>query len=161
MGDNTKDNLSQIATLEKDSTTITNVVVLVEGMSSPLNVVHVWDTVLDSSNNGESYSCTLLAVGEMYNGGQDGGYYHIGSLDNKISGDTVDAPKFSSKKAYQLLAHALALDINANQALTAYEYQIAALEAVVAPYTEGGFLIRDEDGNEKYNEYKDIKMRDG
>ena len=161
MGDNTKDNLSQIATLAKDSTTITNVVVLVEGMSSPLNVVHVWDTVLDSSNNGESYSCTLLAVGEMYNGGKDGGYYHIGSLDNKISGDTVDAPKFSSKKAYQLLAHALALDINANQALTAYEYQIAALEAVVAPYTEGGVLIRDEDGNEKYNEYKDIKMRDG
>ena len=50
------------------------------------------------------------------------------------------------------------MDSNVNQALTAYEYPIVALEAVVAPYTEGEFVIRDEDGNEKDDEYKDIKM---
>ena len=40
----------------------------------------------------------------------------------------------------------------------AYEYPTVALQAVVSPYAEDDYAIRDEEGNEKVDEYKDIKM---
>ena len=156
--------LSQIGKLAKESSSVTNVVVLVEGMSCTLNTVDGWETVLDDSNNGENYKCTLLAVGELYDGVNDGGYYHIGPLDqsgienveNKV--DIVDAPKLSKKKAYQLLAHSLSLDSTVSQSLVAYEYPSVALNAITQPYAEGEFVIRDEEGNEKDDKYKYVKM---
>ena len=160
LGDATKDELETIATLSKESVDLKNVVVLIDGMASTKNVVGGWDSVVEASNNSDNFSCTLLAVGELYDGGKDGGYYHIGSLDtvDSISADTIDAPKLSKKKAYQLLAHALSLDSTVNQALTAFEYPVVALEAVTVPYAEGEFVKRDDEGNEKDDEYKNVKM---
>ena len=157
LGDTTKDELETIATLAKEST-VKNVVVLIDGMASTKNVVGGWDSVVEASS--DNFACTLLAVGELYDGGKDGGYYHIGSLDTvvSISADTIDAPKLSKKKAYQLLAHALSLDSTVNQALTAFEYPVVALEAVTVPYAEGEFVKRDDEGNEKDDEYKNVKM---
>jgi len=158
LGDSTKDELETIATLAKESVELKNVVVLIDGMASTKNVVGGWDSVVEASN--DNFSCTLLAVGELYDGGKDGGYYHIGSLDtvDSISADTIDAPKLSKKKAYQLLAHALSLDSTVNKSLTAFEYPIVALEAVTVPYAEGEFVKRDDEGNEKDDEYKNVKM---
>jgi len=162
--------LSQIGKLAKESSSVTNVVVLVEGMSCTLNTVDGWEKVLEdssNSNNGEeeeNYKCTLLAVGELYDGVNDGGYYHIGPLDksgienmdNKV--DIIDAPKLSKKKAYQLLAHSLSLDSTVSQSLIAYEYPSVALNAITQPYAEGEFVNRDEEGNEKEDTYKNVKM---
>jgi len=160
LGDTTKDELETIATLAKEST-VKNVVVLIDGMASTKNVVGGWDSVVEASGtNSDNFACTLLAVGELYDGGKDGGYYHIGSLDtvDSISADTIDAPKLSKKKVYQLLAHALSLDSTVNQSLTAFEYPVVALEAVTVPYAEGEFVKRDDEGNEKDDEYKNVKM---
>jgi len=161
LGDSTKDELETIATLAKESVDLKNVVVLIDGMASTKNVVGGWDSVVEASGtNSDNFSCTLLAVGELYDGGKDGGYYHIGSLDtvDSISADTIDAPKLSKKKAYQLLAHALSLDSTVNMSLTAFEYPVVALEAVTVPYAEGEFVKRDDEGNEKDDEYKNVKM---
>ena len=162
LGDDTSDNLTQIAKLAQGSNELTNVVVLVDGMASTKNIVEGWETVMDVSDHGSAFKCTLLAIGELHDGGNDGGYYHVGALEGGGGGtaspDTIDAPKLSKKKAYQLVAHALALDSTANASLMAYEYPTVALQAVVSPYAEDDYAIRDEEGNEKVDEYKDIKM---
>lgn len=148
--------LPQIATLAKDASELNNVVVLVSGVSSGTTTVAGWDAVVDASANGDAFKCTLLAVGELYEGANTSGFYHVGKLgEASIS----DAPaKLPAKKAYQLLAHALALDSTVNEELMAYEYSPAVIEAIGLPYAEGEFVLRDDDGNEIIDEYKDIKM---
>lgn len=145
--------LPKIAELAKGSEDLTNVVVLVVGTSS--NSVDGWDVLVEASADGAAFKCTLLAVGELHDGTNTGGFYHMGALGSET---TVDSPKLSKKKAYQLLAHALSLDSTSNEALTAYEYPPAALEAVATPYAEGEFIGRDDDGNEVVDEFKDVKM---
>jgi len=149
--------LPQIAELAKDSAELNNVVVMVAGTSS--NTVAGWDAVVEASADGESFKCTLLAVGELTDGGKEGGFYHVGQLaeDAMMSSDTQ--PKLSRKKAYQLLGYALALDSTANQALTAYEYPSSVIEAIATPYAEGDFVVRDDDGNELVDEFHDVKMQ--
>jgi len=149
--------LPKIAESAKASAELKNLVVLVTGSSS--GSVEGWDAVVDASGDGEAFTCTLLAVGELYAGGKEGGFYHVGPLgDDALAPSTSEAPKLSSKMAYQLLGHALALESTSNTALTAYEYPPAVLEAIVSPYGEGDFANRDDDGNELPDEFKDIKM---
>ncbi|KAL7534148.1 hypothetical protein ACHAXR_005660 [Thalassiosira sp. AJA248-18] len=147
--------LSKIAELAKDSSSssdLNNVVVLVVGDTS--DSVEGWDSVVEASANGEAFKCTLLTVGELYEGENTGGFYRVG----KLEATTATPTKLSTKKAYQMLAHTLALDCTANQALVAYEYPPAAIEAIASPYAEGEFALRDDDGEEIVDEFKDIKM---
>jgi len=120
---------------------------------------------VDAGADGDSYVCTLLAVGELHDDGKEGGFYHIGQLGRNDNAATATAAagdgattKISRKKAYQLLAHALALESTANQALIAYEYPAAALEAISTPSAKGEFAARDDDGNELVDEFVNAKM---
>lgn len=144
--------LAQVAELAKGSEALKNVVVMATGASS--GSVEGWDAVVEASNGGEAFKCTLLAVGELYDGGKDGGYYHVGPLD-AAAGSPSRLPR---KKAYQLLAHALALDSTADATLAAYEYPADMLETLSSPFAEGEFAVRDDDGNEMADEKKDDKM---
>ena len=63
-----------------------------------------------------------------------------------------------SNEVYQLLGHALALESTANQALTAYSYSQAGIEAAAAPYAEGEFTARDEDGNETFKRISRLRF---
>lgn len=146
--------LPEIAELAKDTEGLNNVVVMVTGTDS--KSVEGWDAVVAASADGSAFKCTLLAVGELYDSTQSGGYYHVGKLADGASTETPS--KLSRKKAYQLLAHSLALDSTAGEALVAYEYPAAALEAIATPYGEGEFANRDDDGNELPDELMDVKM---
>jgi len=162
-GEDATSMLPKIAELAKDaaSSELNHVVVLIAGASSS-STVDGWDAVAEASSDGESFKCTLLAVGELSDSGKEGGFYHVGQLgseDAAVAAATMDAvPKISRKKAYQLLAHALALDCTSNQALIAYDYTSAAITAVATPYAEGEFVARDDDGNELVDEYVNVKM---
>lgn len=159
-GEDVKSMLEQIAELAKDASELTNVVVLVAGSSSS-STVEGWDAVVDASADGDSFKCTLLAVGELSDDGKEGGFYHVGQLGSTddTAAITVDGvPTISRKKAYQLLAHALSLDCTANQALVAYEYPAAALQAIATPCADGEFVARDDDGNELVDAFVDVKM---
>ena len=145
--------MPQIAELAKGSDELKNVVVLVTGSASTATTVDGWDSVVGASADGEAFKCTVLAVGELYEGGKGGGFYHVGKL-----ADGAPTAKINTKKAYQLVAHALSLDCTANEALTAFEYSPEAIEAVGSPYAEGELAVRDDDGNEIVDEFKDIKM---
>ena len=68
------------------------------------------------------------------------------------------SPGLPRKGAYRLLAHALALESTAGQALTAYEYPPSDVEAIASPYSNGDFVARDEDGKEVEDEFLDVKM---
>jgi hypothetical protein len=139
--------LPQVAELAKNSHELKHVLVLVTGVAS--NVVEGWDALEAAS--GDTLQCTLVAVGELFAGGKEGGLYHVG----KLADATVANP---ASEAYQLLGHALALESTANQALTAYSYSQAAIDAVSSPYAEGEFTARDDDGNEIVDEMKEVKM---
>mmetsp|Transcript_25553 Transcript_25553/g.61439 ORF Transcript_25553/g.61439 Transcript_25553/m.61439 type:complete len:596 (-) Transcript_25553:49-1836(-) len=148
--------LPKVAELAKGAEGLNNLVVMVDGHDATKSAVERWDAVEEASADGEAFRCTLLTVGELYDGGGDGDFYHIGPS----GGGSADAaaPGMSKKKAYRLLAHALALDCTANTALTAYEYSPEALEAVVAPYAEGEFAEIDDDGKELADKMADVKM---
>jgi len=146
--------LPQVAELAKNSNQLKHVLVLVTGVTS--NVVGGWDALEAAS--GDNFQCTLVAVGELFTGGKEGGLYHVGKLADATVANPASSGGMSAKEAYQLLGHALALESTANQALTAYSYSQAAIEAVASPYAEGEFTARDDDGNEIVDEMKDVKM---
>jgi len=146
--------LPQVAELAKNSNDLKHVIVLVTGVSS--NSVDGWDALEAAS--GENFQCTLVAVGELVAGGKEGGLYHVGKLADASDANPASAGGMPSNEVYQLLGHALALESTANQALTAYSYSQAAIEAVASPYAEGEFTARDEDGNEIADDMKEVKM---
>ncbi|KAL7440878.1 hypothetical protein ACHAXM_007505 [Skeletonema potamos] len=146
--------LPQVAELAKNSHELKHVLVLVTGVAS--NVVEGWDALEAAS--GDTLQCTLVAVGELFAGGKEGGLYHVGKLADATVANPASSGGMSAKEAYQLLGHALALESTANQALTAYSYSQAAIDAVSSPYAEGEFTARDDDGNEIVDEMKEVKM---
>jgi len=148
--------LPKIADLAKGSADLNNIVVLVTSASGE---VEGWDAVEAASLGGDAFKCTLLSVGEIYDGGKEGGFYHVGPVGEESPMVTPESPpKLTRKKAYQLAAHALALDCTVGKALTAYEYPLSAMQAVATPYLEGELAIRDDDGEEVVDEMKDVKM---
>jgi len=151
--------LSNVAELAKGCETLKNVVVLVEGVTD-MSSVPGWDSLLAASSEGEAFQATLLAVGELYGGGNEGGYYHVGPLESIAAKSATEgtSPKMSKKMAYQLLAHSLSLESTASQALMAYEYSPAALDVIGGPYAEEKFAVRDDDDNNLPDEYKTVKM---
>ena len=146
--------LPQVAELAKNSNDMKHVIVLVTGVNS--NAVDGWDALEAAS--GDNFHCTLVAVGDMLDGGKEGGLYHVGKLADETAENPVSAGGMPSSEVYQLLGHTLALECTANQALTTYSYSQMALEAVAAPYAEGEFTTRDDDGNEIIDEMKEVKM---
>mmetsp|Transcript_20132 Transcript_20132/g.32615 ORF Transcript_20132/g.32615 Transcript_20132/m.32615 type:complete len:612 (-) Transcript_20132:161-1996(-) len=152
--DNTATTLSKIAELAEGSAELNNLIVMVSGTTS----TEGWDAVEAASADGDAFKCTLLSVGELYDATEEkGGFYHIGLAVGEEENASMP-PRLSRKKAYQLLAHALALDSTANRALAACEYSATVVEAIGAPYAEGEFAVRDDDGNEVVDEFRDIKM---
>ena len=146
--------LPQIAELAKGSAELTNLVVMVVGAAmAPKG----WDAVVDASEDGDAFRCTLLAAGELRDGGEGGGFRRVTRLEE---GDAAppSSPGLPRKGAYRLLAHALALESTAGQALTAYEYPPSDVEAIASPYSKGDFVARDEDGKEVEDEFLDVKM---
>jgi len=146
--------LPQVAELAKNSNDLKHVIVLVTGVTS--NVVEGWDALEAAS--GDNFQCTLVAVGELFTDAKEGGLYHVGKLADATDANLASSGGMSSNEVYQLLGHALALESTSNQALTAYSYSKAAIEAVASPYAEGEFTARDEDGNEIVDEMKEVKM---
>lgn len=146
--------LPQVAELATNSNDLKHVVVLVTGATS--NAVEGWDALEAAS--GDNFQCTLVAVGELFAGVKEGGLYHVGKLADTTDVNPASSGGMPSNEVYQLLGHALALESTANQALTAYSYSQAGIEAAAAPYAEGEFTARDEDGNEIVDEMKDVKM---
>ena len=151
--------LPKVAELAGGASGLNNLVVLVSGSSdAATDAVEGWDAVVGASADGESFKCTLLTVGELHEeAGKEGGYYHVGEIGAEPPTMAMPA-KLSRKKAYQLLAHSLALDCTSNKALVAYEYPPDVIGAIASPYGEGEFANRDDDGNELPDEYKDVKM---
>lgn len=147
--------LPQVAELAKNSHELKHVIVLVTGVKS--NVLEGWDALEAASANGDNFQCTLVAVGEMYADGKDGGLYHVGKLDSTFA-NLASSGGMSSKEVYQLLGDALALESTANQAFAAYSYSQTAIQAVASPYAEGEFVARDDDGNEIVDDMKEVKM---
>ncbi len=166
--------MKEVAQLAATSDTVKNVIVMVVAAddSHSLAVMEGWNAILEASSKND-FKATLLSVGELYEGGNEGGFYHIGPLagttavaaTTTTSTATATSPsKLSKKKAYQLLAHALALDSTAKQAYVAYEFpssDTAMMDLIASPYAEGEFALRDESGKEMegvVDEYKDVKM---
>jgi hypothetical protein len=177
--------MKDVAQLASSSSTLKNVIVMVvsdkddndDSHASSAAVLEGWNTILEASggDNGSNFKATLLSVGKLYDGGNEGGFYHIGPLATGTTGTTAalstasttatpattPSKQLSRKKAYQLLAHALALDSTAQHAYVAYEYSTsdaAMMEAIASPVAEGDFALRDEEGKELVDEYKDVKM---
>lgn len=148
--------LPQVAELAMNSNELKHVIVLVTDVNS--NTVDGWEALETASGNGENFQCTLVAVGEMFFGGKEGGLYHVGKMADTTVSNALSSGGMSSKEVYQLLGHALALESTAGQALTACSYSQAAIEAVASPYAEGEFTTRDDDGNEITDEMKEVKM---
>lgn len=146
--------LPQVAELAKNSNELKHVIVLVTGVNS--NAVEGWDVL--EAVSGDNFQCTLVAVGELFAGGKEGGLYHVGKLADATVVNPASSGRMPSNEVYQLLGHALALESTTGQALTAYSYSQAAVEAVASPYAEGEFTARDDDGNEIVDEMKDVKM---
>lgn len=146
--------LPQVAELAKNSNELKHVIVLVTGVNS--NAVEGWDVL--EAVSGDNFQCTLVAVGELFAGGKEGGLYHVGKLADATVANPASSGRMPSNEVYQLLGHALALESTTGQALTAYSYSQAAVEAVASPYAEGEFTARDDDGNEIVDEMKDVKM---
>jgi hypothetical protein len=179
--------MKEVAQLASTSTTLTNVILMVvapandDDSHASSEVVEGWNAILESSTN-NNFKATLLSVGELYDGGNEGGFYHIGPLSaataiapastttttSTTSTSSSSSSKLSRKKAYQLLAHMLALDTTSQQAYVAYEYPSsdnAMMEMIASPYAEGEFavVVRDDDESGKevmegVDENKDIKM---
>lgn len=146
--------LPQMAALASGASELENLVVMVTGSSG---TVEGWDAVKSSAEAG-SFKATLLSVGDLYDGGSAGGFCHVGRLGEDLTPAEGRTAKLSKAKAYQLLAHLLALDCASNVELAAYEYTTEVLEKVVVPYGEGEFAERDDEGKELPDEQKDVKM---
>ncbi|KAL7536193.1 hypothetical protein ACHAWF_005397 [Thalassiosira exigua] len=146
--------LPQMAALASGASELENLVVMVTGSSG---TVEGWDAVKSSAEAG-SFKATLLSVGDLYDGGSAGGFCHVGRLGEDLTPAEGRTAKLSKAKAYQLLAHLLALDCASNVELAAYEYSTEVLEKVVVPYGEGEFAERDDEGKELPDEHKDVKM---
>ena len=130
---------------------------VVEGAATPSDSVEGWDAVVSASDSGRSFRCTLLAVGELYDAGKVGGYFHVGKM-GKDNVESAAPARIPAKKAYQLLAHSLSLDSTAGEALVAYEYPADVVEAIASPYAEGSFAQRDDDDGVIPDDYHDVKM---
>jgi len=173
--------MKEVARLASSSSTLKNVIVMVASENDDNDDPHAsdmlegWNAILEASggDNGSNFKATLLSVGKLYDGGNEGGFYHIGPLATGTAGTTPattttmttmtppPSKQLSRKKAYQLLAHALALDSTAQHAYVAYEYSTsdaAMMEAIASPVAEGDFALRDEEEKELVDEYKDVKM---
>mmetsp|Transcript_25805 Transcript_25805/g.46754 ORF Transcript_25805/g.46754 Transcript_25805/m.46754 type:complete len:622 (+) Transcript_25805:151-2016(+) len=147
--------LSKIADLAAGSAKLTNVIVMLAGATS----TDGWDAVEAASADGDAFRCTLLSVGELYDASEEkGGFYRVGAAVGEGEGAAMMPRRLSRTKAYRLLAHALALDSTAGRALAARDYSATVVEATGAPYAEGEFVVRDDDGNEVVDEFRDIKM---
>ena len=124
--------LPQVAELAKGAADLKNLIVIVEGVDSMSSTVDGWDALAEGGNNFQS---TLLAVGELYDQGSEGKFYHIGKLDDESSSielTCADAtsPKMLRSDAYLTLANLLALDVSANKALKAYEFSPSSMETI-------------------------------
>jgi len=149
--------LGEVAELAKSVDALKNVVALVVG-AEDMSSVPGADALVAAG--GDSFSATVLAVGELYDGGKEGGFYHVGPL-GASSGKTAtegQAPRMSKKLAYQLVAHSLSIESTSNSALGAYEYSPEALSKLSEPYLEEKFAERDDDGEPLPDEFKDVKM---
>jgi len=144
--------LGEVAELANSVDALRNVVALVVG-AEDMSSVPGADALVAAGG-------TVLAVGELYDGGMEGGYYHVGPL-GPASGMTAtegQAPRMSKKMAYQLVAHSLAIESTSSSALGAYEYSPVALSKLGEPYLEEKFAERDDDGEFLPDEFKDVKM---
>lgn len=144
--------LGEVAELANSVDALRNVVALVVG-AEDMSSVPGADALVAAGG-------TVLAVGELYDGGMEGGYYHVGPL-GPASGMTAtegQAPRMSKKMAYQLVAHSLAIESTSSSALGAYEYSPEALSKLGEPYLEEKFAERDDDGEFLPDEFKDVKM---
>ncbi|KAL3783628.1 hypothetical protein ACHAWO_001246 [Cyclotella atomus] len=129
----TAEMLPQVAELASGVAELKNVIVIVEGVDSMAGTVEGWDGLLQSGGN---FKPTLLAVGELYEEGPAGKFYHIGTFmgDDKSSIEFTNAdavaPKMLRSEAYLTLANLLALDVTSNKALGAYEYSPESIKTI-------------------------------
>lgn len=129
----TAEMLPQVAELASGAVELKNVIVIVEGVDSMAGTVEGWDGLLQG---GGSFKSTLLAVGELYDEGPAGKFYHIGPFmgDDKSSIEFTNAdaatPKMLRSEAYLTLANLLSLDATSNKALGAYEYSPDSIKVI-------------------------------
>ncbi|KAL3807794.1 hypothetical protein ACHAXA_009981 [Cyclostephanos tholiformis] len=165
--------LPRIASLAKDSTSLKNVVVMVVGVNDATmaGVGDGWEAMVEMSDSGNAFRCTMLAVDGMYEGSDGGGYYHLEPLflDHPSSSSNAlltssmlsssSSRRLSAKLAYRLLAHSLALDCTSGKALAAYEYAPEEVESLLTPCAEGEFAMRDDTtGEEVPDVHGDVKL---
>eukprot|EP00956_Cyclotella_meneghiniana_P003000 scaffold3667_cov63-Cyclotella_meneghiniana.AAC.4 len=141
----TAEMLPKIAELAKTAETLKNVIVIVEGMTSMTSDVEGWDILLAE----DSFQSTLLAVGELYDEGDAGKFYHIGNYQAgpssaiELTNDDAKSPKMLREDAYFTLANLLALNVSANKALVAYEYSPTTMQTVRSSIEEAKKIIKE------------------
>lgn len=170
--------LPQIAELAKNAPALTNLIVMIvaNGVDSCAVCQEGWNAIVDAASNGRSdssgetnnFQCTLLAMDEIYDAAQgdtmqnrETGYFHIQPMDFNPPHTIVDPPrKMSTRNAYRLLGHALALNCTKQKALVAYEYFPTEVECLSTPVAQGEFAVRDEQGADVLSEdvYGDVKL---
>lgn len=173
--------LPQIATLAKNaasSSTLKHVIVLIvaQGAATCPSVQSGWESILVASGSStNNFAATLLTMDEIYVAQGDTmqretGYYHIDPITfdtssssptaaNTATTTTPPVRKMSTRNAYRILGHALALDCTAQKALSVYEYTPTEVECLSSPMAVGEYALRDEiTGNELPDDLGDVKM---
>lgn len=142
----TAEMLPKVAELAKSAETLKNVIVIVEGMASmACDNIDGWDVLLAE----DSFQSTLFAVGELYDEGDAGKFYHIGNYQAgpssaiELTNDDAKSPKMLRGDAYFTLANLLALNVSANKALVAYEYSPTTMETVRSSIEEAKKVIKE------------------
>ncbi|KAL9190412.1 hypothetical protein ACHAXT_007623 [Thalassiosira profunda] len=148
--------LPQIADLAKAAGELKHVIVMIEGSPTTDAAIEGWDAVVAASVGGEAFQPTLLSVGALDDEYSET-FSHVGKLgeDNIPSGAM---PSISKKRAYQLVAHALAIESTAGEALAAYDYPAPTVEMAMMPEAKGEFAKRDDDGKELEDKMADVKL---
>ena len=142
----TAEMLPKVAELAKSAETLKNVIIIVEGMASMTSDnIDGWDVLLAE----DSFQSTLFAVGELYDEGDAGKFYHIGNYQAgpssaiELTNDDAKSPKMLRGDAYFTLANLLALNVSANKALVAYEYSPTTMETVRSSIEEAKKVIKE------------------
>ncbi|KAL3805293.1 hypothetical protein HJC23_009000 [Cyclotella cryptica] len=137
--------LPQVAELASGCAALKNVLVMVEGVDSMAGTVDGWESLLHAGK--DKFQSTLLAVGELYDAGTEGKFYHIGnfvggevsslaSSSVEMTNADANAPTMFRDDAYLTLANLLALECSSNKALGAYEFSATSMEKVLSPIDE-------------------------
>lgn len=160
----TAEMLPKVSELAKGAADLKNLFVLVEGVDSMAGTVEGWEAFVQGGN---SFKSTLLAVGELYDEGSAGRFYHIGKFmgDDKSSIEFTNAdataPKMLRSDAYLKLANLLALNVSSDTALGAYEYAPETIRTIHESIPEARKKINEEskevDDVPEEDEWKQVK----